>query len=69
MKQTGINCVFHYFPLHAAPQGQRAACADRELPVTTDLADQLVRLPLRLGLEEGGQERVINTLIQAISQR
>ena len=52
MKQAGINCVFYYVPLHAAPQGQRAARTDGELPVTTDLADRLVRLPLWLGLEE-----------------
>ncbi len=52
MKQADIHCVFHYVPLHAAPQGQHAARTHGELPVTTDLADRLVRLPLWLGLEE-----------------
>ncbi len=61
MKQAGIHCVFHYVPLHTAPQGQRTARADGELPVTTDLADRLVRLPLWLGLEEQ-QPDVIKTI-------
>ncbi|HPE72088.1 MAG TPA: dTDP-4-amino-4,6-dideoxygalactose transaminase [Candidatus Competibacter sp.] len=61
LKQDGVNCVFHYVPLHASPQGQRVARAHGELPVTTDLADRLVRLPLWLGLEEQ-QATVIQTI-------
>jgi dTDP-4-amino-4,6-dideoxygalactose transaminase len=58
MKQLGINCVFHYVPLHSAPQGLAAGRAIGDLEVTNDLADRLVRLPLWLGLEQQ-QERVI----------
>ena len=61
MKQAGIHCVFHYVPLHTAPQGQLAARADGELPVTADLADRLARLPLWLGLE-GDQPTVIGEI-------
>ncbi len=60
MKQAGINCVFHYVPLHSSPQGLKVGRAQGDLPVTRDLADRLVRLPLWLGLEEH-QERVIET--------
>ena len=52
MKQSGIHCVFHYVPLHTAPQGQRVGRAQGKLPITTDLADRLVRLPLWIGLED-----------------
>ncbi len=52
MKQYEINCVFHYVPLHSSPYGLVCGRANGELPVTTDLADRLVRLPLWLGLEE-----------------
>ena len=50
MKQQGINCVFHYVPLHNAPQGLACARSFGELPVTSDHADRLVRLPLWVGL-------------------
>ncbi len=50
MKQQGINCVFHYVPLHSAPQGRIGGRASGTLPVTSSLADRLVRLPLWVGL-------------------
>lgn len=67
MKAAGIDCVFHYVPLHRAPQGRKVGRAHGELPVTSDLADRLVRLPLWLGLEEH-QARVIDTLMHVIGQ-
>ena len=50
MKQQDINCVFHYVPLHTAPQGLACARSVGGLPLTSDLADRLVRLPLWIGL-------------------
>jgi dTDP-4-amino-4,6-dideoxygalactose transaminase len=61
MKQAGISCVFHYVPLHTAPYGRLAGRASGSLPVTVDVADRLVRLPLWLGLEEH-QEHVMTVL-------
>ncbi|MHB8810250.1 MAG: dTDP-4-amino-4,6-dideoxygalactose transaminase [Desulfobulbaceae bacterium] len=58
MKQQGVNCVFHYVPLHSAPVGAKVARVHDQLGVTTDVANRLVRLPLWLGLEEE-QGRVI----------
>ena len=52
MRAEDIYCVFHYVPLHSAPQGRKVGRAADDLAVTTDLADRLVRLPLWLGLEE-----------------
>lgn len=52
MKQAGINCVFHYVPLHSSPKGYELSRSSGDLPLTNDLADRLVRLPLWLGLEE-----------------
>ena len=67
MKAEYIHCVFHYVPLHSAPAGQRVGRAVDGLPVTTDLADRLVRLPLWLGLEET-QERVIKAARQVLKK-
>jgi dTDP-4-amino-4,6-dideoxygalactose transaminase len=58
MRQQEIATVFHYVPLHRAPAGERFGRAHGDLPVTVDLADRLVRLPLWVGLEDH-IERVI----------
>jgi dTDP-4-amino-4,6-dideoxygalactose transaminase len=52
MKAEGIHCVFHYVPLHSAPQGRKIGRAAGDMTVTEDVADRLVRLPLWLGLED-----------------
>jgi dTDP-4-amino-4,6-dideoxygalactose transaminase len=51
MTEHGIQCVFHYVPLHASPFGRHVGRADGTLPVTDDVANRLVRLPLWVGLE------------------
>ena len=68
MKQAEIHCVFHYVPLHTAPYGRLSGRAAGPLPVTTDVADRLVRLPLWLGLEEH-LDHVISVLIGYLKHR
>jgi len=51
MKHAGVQCVFHYLPLHRSPMGLQVGRATGPLPVTNDLADRLVRLPMWPGLE------------------
>ena len=48
LRENGIMAVFHYIPLHSAPAGLRFGRASGELPVTDDVSDRLVRLPLWL---------------------
>ncbi len=38
-------------PLHSSPAGRRFGRAHGKLPVTDDLSDRLVRLPLWVGLQ------------------
>jgi dTDP-4-amino-4,6-dideoxygalactose transaminase len=52
MAQHEINCVFHYVPLHSSPMGSQRGRAQGNLPVTCNISDRLVRLPLWLGVEE-----------------
>lgn len=52
LKERGIGAVFHYIPLHSAPAGQRYGRAIGTLPITDDVSDRLVRLPLWVGLED-----------------
>ncbi len=60
-----IQSVFHYVPLHSSPAGRRYGRAAGPLPVTEDLSDRLLRLPLWLGLEEH-QVPIIRALTAAL---
>jgi dTDP-4-amino-4,6-dideoxygalactose transaminase len=52
LKAKGIQCVFHYVPLHSAPMGQKVGRSVGDMSNTASLSDRLVRLPLWLGLED-----------------
>ncbi len=55
-----VKAVFHYVPLHSAPAG--ISYGSVTLPVTDDVSDRLVRLPLFVGLEPAAQARVIEAV-------
>ena len=46
LRERDIHAVFHYVPLHDSPAGLRYSRSVGELPVTCDVAQRLVRLPL-----------------------
>ena len=52
LKEQGVNCVFHYIPLHSAPAGLSLSRTSGDLSVTDDISQRLVRLPLWLGALE-----------------
>ena len=63
LKIKGIQAVFHYVPLHSAPFGRAVGRADADMSITDRVADQLVRLPLWLGVDE---RRVSDEVIAAL---
>ena len=66
MREQGVVATFHYVPLHSAPAGRRWGRAVGDMAVTDSSARRLLRLPLWIGLDEGRQERVIDTLSRSI---
>jgi dTDP-4-amino-4,6-dideoxygalactose transaminase len=52
LKKKDINAVSHYVPLHSSPGGLKFGRKNAELPVTKDLSDRLLRLPLWVGMNE-----------------
>lgn len=66
MKQQDIHCVFHYVPLHTAHQGLICGRAMGALPVTCDITDRLVRLPLWVGLRDA-QEVILDKTLDYLS--
>ena len=67
MKQQGINCVFHYVPLHSSPAGRKCGRAVGDMIVTNDLADRLVRLPVWAGLDPTTNSFVIEKIIMYLN--
>ena len=66
LKSKGIQTVFHYIPLHSSPCGQTVGRAMGNMGNTNNTGENLVRLPLWLGLEER-QTDVIEQAIVAFN--
>lgn len=60
MKERGINCVFHYIPLHLSPAGIKFGLFNEKLIYTTRDSERLVRLPLWFGITGEDIETVIS---------
>ena len=62
LRAAGILAVFHYVPLHSAPAGRKHGRAHGALPVTDEVSDRLVRLPLYYGITEQETGRVADAV-------
>jgi dTDP-4-amino-4,6-dideoxygalactose transaminase len=62
LKTDGIHAAFHYLPLHLSPMGRRFGGSPGDCPVTEDVSDRIVRLPLSGGLTPEEQRRVISAV-------
>jgi len=62
LAQRGIRATFHYIPLHSSPMGQRLGYRRGRLPVTDEMSQRLVRLPLYYELTETEVLRVVEAV-------
>jgi len=62
LKHYGINCVFHYVPLHSSPAGKKYGRPSGSLELTEHIADSLFRLPLWFGLSKDQIGQVCNAI-------
>lgn len=69
MRAAGIQCVFHYIPLHLSPVGERYGYRPGDLPVTERLAARLLRLPLFFEMTDAEIDEVVDTLIGVLRRR
>ena len=65
LRKAEVQSVFHYIPLHSSPAGRKYARAHGDLPVTDNVADRLVRLPLWGGMEDR-QAEIIRTILSVL---
>jgi dTDP-4-amino-4,6-dideoxygalactose transaminase len=66
LAERDVMAVFHYVPLHSSPAGRRHGRAAGPLPVTEDVSERLVRLPLWAGMSDGEVERVTAAVLEAL---
>lgn len=62
MKEQGVQCPFHYIPLHSAPAGHKFGTFYGEDRYTTAESERLVRLPLYYNLTNGDIQMVIDAV-------
>jgi dTDP-4-amino-4,6-dideoxygalactose transaminase len=62
LRDHGVAAVFHYQPLHLSTVGERLGGRPGQHPVTEAAADDLVRLPLHVGLTDDDVARVLDAV-------
>ncbi len=62
LKNVGIQCVFHYVPLHSSPFGRKVIKHNYFLPITDYVSANIFRLPLWIGLSLDQQEKIIKAV-------
>jgi dTDP-4-amino-4,6-dideoxygalactose transaminase len=62
LKTRGIQCVFHYLPLHLSKMGRQFGGKPGDCPVTEAASDRILRLPFYNDLTEIDQARVVRTI-------
>ncbi len=69
LSDQDIHCLFHYVPLHDSPAGQKYARVHDALPVTEEMSERLIRLPIWVGIPSSDQERVVEALETCLEKR
>jgi dTDP-4-amino-4,6-dideoxygalactose transaminase len=62
LKAEDIYAVFHYLPLHLSDMGVKFGGKVGDCPITEDISDRLVRLPLFFDMSSDEQTRVIGSI-------
>lgn len=68
MRERGIQCVFHYVPLHTSPAGKQFGRFFGEDRYTTRESERLVRLPMHYSLTDEEMQQVTESLLSFFEQ-
>ncbi len=68
LNEAEIGAAFHYIPLHNSPAGKKFGRAQGDLPLTIDISERLVRLPVNPDLADHPSEieRVIDIVKRSL---
>ena len=62
LKQLKIGAVFHYIPLHISPMGMKLGYRKGDFPITEDLSNRIVRLPLYYELSDSEIDYILKKI-------
>jgi dTDP-4-amino-4,6-dideoxygalactose transaminase len=62
LRSRDIHAVFHYVPLHTSPVGQTFGYREGDLPITENVSERLIRLPMFHTLTDDEQRSVTSAL-------
>lgn len=69
MKECGVQCTFHYIPLHSAPAGKKFGRFHGEDVYTARESERLVRLPMYYDIDPQDREKVIDSVLRFFGER
>ncbi|MCS6772451.1 MAG: dTDP-4-amino-4,6-dideoxygalactose transaminase [Kiritimatiellae bacterium] len=67
LKQRGILAVFHYLPLHLSDVGRALGGRAGDCPVTEDVSERLLRLPMFAGLSLSEVDEICAAFKEAVN--
>ncbi len=62
LRSREIGAVAHYVPLHSSPVGQNLGYKQEDFPVTNDINDTLLRLPLFAQISKDDQDLIVENI-------
>jgi len=62
LKEANIQTVFHYLPLHLSEMGVKFGGKPGDCPVTEQISDQLLRLPMFYDLSDSDLEMIVDAI-------
>lgn len=68
MRAHGVQCVFHYVPLHSSVAGKRFGRLSGQDRFTTKESERLVRLPLYYDMSDKDRDHVIDAVLDFFNQ-
>lgn len=69
LNQRAIQASFHYVPLHTSDVGKSLGYKAGDLPLTEQLSDRMLRLPLFNDMTEEAQTRVLSQVTSFLRER
>lgn len=67
LKANNIYALFHYIPLHSSPAGKKYGRTNGDLSVTEQASENIIRLPLWMGITETEQDIVCDALSKILN--
>ncbi len=66
LARCGVHAVFHYLPLHSSPGGRRFGRLGGPVPITENVSERLLRLPLWVGMSDDQIKHITDSMQQVI---